>query len=608
MRRALDFKSRNAFHKSETGAYMFARRHGFLDEACKHMRTLHVAPNYFAKYERCKVEAAKYRSRTEFHLKSCSAYEHALANGWLNTICAHMPARKGAPRNFWNEARVRAQALKFTTRTEFSNKCPGAVAAALKLEIYDEVCAHMTSKQKLPRRGSGRVYWTKEKCRDAALLFKTRTEFQRGEPSAYNRALQDGFLEEICQHMRPAGSMHQRALYAYEFTDNSVYIGLTYNYAERHRQHLTDRRKRLWKKLQTKNFRFVKFQVWMSKNKAAREEQKLVEQYLAGGWKVLNRIKAGGLGGTVRKWFRNTCRKEAQKYQTRAEFSRMANGAYEAAIKNGWLDEVCAHMRRQRVRKWTKELLAAEVRKFSVLSEFRSRSRSAYEAAIKLRCLRELTTHLRRRVAKRKELAPPEDRKPCSLTGPHGAGRNPPRSSPQRLDSGQSKQKPSGFWTFERVKEEALKYASKKEFSKSANGAYDKAKRRKWIDSVCDHMRSSSKPRGYWDNKERVLTTAKKFRSRTEFTKCNGSAYYAAIRNGWLDEACAHMKFGKTPNGTWTKERLIQQARQYATREEFRGAHVGAYHAAHRKGWLEEVCAHMPKRAKRMVRPRLASQ
>jgi hypothetical protein len=88
-------------------------------------------------------------------------------------------------------------------------------------------------------------YWRKEKCRATASEFKTRTEFQDGSPSAYNRALNDGFLDEICQHMRPAGSKFRRALYAYEFVDKSVYVGLTFDYTQRHHQHLTDTRKKL---------------------------------------------------------------------------------------------------------------------------------------------------------------------------------------------------------------------------------------------------------------------------------------------------------------------------------------------------------------------------
>lgn len=385
---------------------MFARRHGFLDEACKHMQRKSVLPNFFADYERCKSEAAKYQTRTEFHLKSCSAYDHALANGWLDEICAHMPPPQGVPRNYWNEETVRAEALKFTTRTEFEEHSSGAIDAARKLGILDDVCSHMVSAHKLPSYGEGRTYWTRERCKEAAREFATRTEFQIGSRSAYNRALQDGFLDEICQHMRPAGHNYRRALYAYEFVDKSVYVGLTYDYEQRHQQHLTDTRKRLWKKFQTTLFKLVKFNVWMDKNSAKLEEEKLVETYKTSGWTILNRIRAGGLGGTTRKWFKNTCAKEAKKYRTRSAFIKGSSGAYDAAKDNGWLDEICGHMQRLRVRKWTRDKLLEEAKKYSMLKDFREQAAGAYERALKDGLLDEICGHMKR--ARTKQPRPPE--------------------------------------------------------------------------------------------------------------------------------------------------------------------------------------------------------
>ena len=609
LRKALGFETRNTFCKGEFGAYMYARRHGFLDEACKHMRQVHRPPNYFADYERCKAEAAKYNTRTAFHVGSCSAYDHALSKGWLDEICSHMPPRSGARRNHWDASTIRAEAQRFTTRKEFEDNSPGAIQAARRLGLLDEVCQHMVSKYRLPRYGSGRIYWTKEKCRIAALEFKTRTEFQDGSPSAYNRAREDGFLEEICDHMRAPGGEHKRALYAYEFADKSVYVGLTFNYTQRHSQHLMDTRKRLHKKLASIGYKLARPNVWMRKEEARLAEQQLVEQYRARGWRILNRVTAGQLGGTVRKWFKNTCAREARKYATRVEFIKGSSGAYDAAMSNGWLDEVCAHMKRQRVRKWTKAMLIAEAQKYTTLKGFRKQVPSAYGVVCKKGWLDEICGRLRKHnewtqqavlvavenlggVAAFKKAHPTAYRTAARSGWIQPLPRNPnyrPPSTP--------------CWTLERLKAEAAKYQTRMEFNERASGAYSAARQRKLLDEVCAHMLSATRPRGYWDNKERVLDAAKKFETRAKFTKGNGSAYYAAIRNGWLDEVCAHMRQGKTPNGTWTKQRLMQEARRFTTRKEFVRLASGAYSAAHRKGWLDKVCAHMPRRAKNRLRP-----
>ena len=55
-------------------------------------------------------------------------------------------------------------------------------------------------------------------------------------------------------------------------------------------------------------------------------------------------------------WTKEHCAEEAKKYSTRTQFQRMASGAWNAANKKGWLDEICSHMEIRWQRKWnTKE-------------------------------------------------------------------------------------------------------------------------------------------------------------------------------------------------------------------------------------------------------------
>lgn len=54
-------------------------------------------------------------------------------------------------------------------------------------------------------------------------------------------------------------------------------------------------------------------------------------------------------------WNKERCRLEALKYSNRSEFSKQSNGAYTAALKNGWLDEICKHMIIKWQRKWIKK-------------------------------------------------------------------------------------------------------------------------------------------------------------------------------------------------------------------------------------------------------------
>jgi predicted GIY-YIG superfamily endonuclease len=50
------------------------------------------------------------------------------------------------------------------------------------------------------------------------------------------------------------------------------------------------------------------------------------------------------------------------------------------------------------------------------------------------------------------------------------------------------------------------------------------------------------KPMHYWNNKERVLTEAKKYFSRSQFAKNSIGAHASSVRNKWFEEACLHME------------------------------------------------------------------
>ena len=84
-----------------------------------------------------------------------------------------------------------------------------------------------------------RLIWSKERCKEEALKYKSRKDFQISNRPAYNNAWKNGWLDDICSHMTVIGNLTKRAIYSFEFEDNSVYIGLTYNINKRKNEHLT---------------------------------------------------------------------------------------------------------------------------------------------------------------------------------------------------------------------------------------------------------------------------------------------------------------------------------------------------------------------------------
>lgn len=148
------------------------------------------------------------------------------------------------------------------------------------------------------------------------------------------------------------------------------------------------------------------------------------------------------------------------------------------------------------------------------------------------------------------------------------------------------------FWNKERCAAEALKYQRRTDFRRSSKSCYHAALANRWLNDVCAHMSILKRPDGYW-TKARCAAEALKFHSRFEFDRNFNSAYTAAQRRGWLDEICGHMSARLGPHGYWTKQRCTEESLKYSTRTEFARGAASAYQAARRKGWLDEVCAHM---------------
>lgn len=92
----------------------------------------------------------------------------------------------------WTFAKLQAEALKYKTRVEFQKNSPSAYQMAWRRKILNQICTHMEYT----------CYpWTNEELEEEALKYKTRREFELGSENAYNAALRRGIMDKICIHM-----------------------------------------------------------------------------------------------------------------------------------------------------------------------------------------------------------------------------------------------------------------------------------------------------------------------------------------------------------------------------------------------------------------------
>lgn len=291
--------------------------------------------------------------------------------------------------------------------------------------------------------------WTIEKCKEDALKYITKKEWNDNS-SAYSTAKNNGWIDECCNYMKPLGSKYKRLIYAFEFPDKSVYVGLTYNSEERRKNHLISKKSRVYKHILKTNLlpEFKELTNYMNSEMASIAEGEILNQYKFDGWVILNVKKTGGLGGDSLIWNKEKCLSNAQIYSNRSDWARKSSGAYESARKNNWLDECCMHMKNKIHLKnfWTKENCMNVALKYSYQREWRKNSSASYSIATKKSWLKDCCKHMIHNM-----------------------------------------NKPNGYWTKENCMNEAKKFKKRSEFRKISNGAYESARKNNWLNEICNY-------------------------------------------------------------------------------------------------------------------------
>lgn len=98
-----------------------------------------------------------------------------------------------------------------------------------------------------------------------------------------------------------------------------------------------------------------------------------------------------------------------------------------------------------------------------------------------------------------------------------------------------NKERPNGYWTYDRVKEVALSCEYKSDFREENQAAYCKAHKMGWIKDFT-WLKDKKMPNGYWNNYDNCYNEAKKYQSKTDFQKGSGGAYNSSLKKGWLDD------------------------------------------------------------------------
>lgn len=196
------------------------------------------------------------------------------------------------------------------------------------------------------------------------------------------------------------------------------------------------------------------------------------------------------------KWNYAACAAAAAKFNTRKDFKAQENGQYQWLIRNGLLDQACAHMVPLH-RSFSDDDIAEIAKRYASRRAFKLGDQAAYQAARKRDLLDTVCAHM--------------------------------ATDRYRVMSD------------EQIFEIAQRYSSRMEFRAADKAAYQTATKRGIIDAVCSQM-DGRPTRRLSDNE--ILEIAKQFNARNDFKLGDFGAYTTAIRRGLIVEACEHMEYG----------------------------------------------------------------
>lgn len=500
------------FIKSSPCAYASAKRKGWISEYTWLEKTKSRPRVYWNNYEKCYEEACKYEYKSDFAKGSKSAYAVSCKNGWINDFNWWKDGlKRGTDKHIkWNAETCRREALKYNSRNEFKHGNNSAYNVARKngwIDDYDWLIPQLE-------------IWTYEKCLEIAQQCVTKADFKKANSKAYQAASHNGWMDKFDwlldgRYFDSNGKKKEKSkrgpnkaleskrkshcVYAYEFDDHAVYVGLTMirRIKGRDYEHIFSNDS-VSKYALENNVQIPEMKVILSDLtplEARNKEGEILEEYVKKGWKALNKTKTGSLGSYMHGyWTKERCMEEGRKYNTINEYQKGNPSSYYAARVNEWLkDFTWFEHRTNPSGYWNYDHCKEEALKYERLSDFRNKSQRAYQVAKEKGWIKEYDW-LKRILS------------------------------------------PKGYWDdYDNCKKEAEKYDSRISFYRGSHAAYESARKHHWLDDFTWFKFKKQKPKGYWTY-ETCRGESKKYRSRTEFSdKCN-RAYLVSTINGRIND------------------------------------------------------------------------
>jgi predicted GIY-YIG superfamily endonuclease len=173
-----------------------------------------------------------------------------------------------------------------------------------------------------------RGYWTYDRCKEVVKKYKTKKDLYTNDGSVYVTITRNKWFDLIDNLNISENDIFKRLIYSYEFSDNSCYVGLTFNIKKRNKQHLSGNgNSSVYKHIKKTGLipkLIIKSEI-MNMSDAINMENFILD-------------KKRGVSLSIFK-NKELCKIESMKYSKRTHFQNGNKSAYNNAWRNGWLDE-----------------------------------------------------------------------------------------------------------------------------------------------------------------------------------------------------------------------------------------------------------------------------
>ena len=222
-----------------------------------------------------------------------------------------------------------------------------------KLLLENGIDIHDPNRDFGPRKKVPNGYWNcKENNEIAASKCRNRNDFSNKNSTAYKVALKNGWLKEYDEKYFTKEINYYgfdepiHSVYAYEFSDSSVYVGRTMDLKRRDLCHRNKTQNdSVYKYSIEHNVEIPKVKILeeaLTATESQRSENFWIETYRLAEWNIINKASTGentgSLGSIPRKWDYETCREAAETCKNREDFKKKFSRANIISRKNGWIE------------------------------------------------------------------------------------------------------------------------------------------------------------------------------------------------------------------------------------------------------------------------------